>query len=121
MPLPTGMFVLPYASPFFWSLPMILLLLCELTADFLGKQWTMSKKSILFKASLSLYVLGNVFWLYSILNGVGLARGTIIFAVGQEMAAVLMGILYFKEKMSSKQKIGILLGMFTIALMGGAL
>jgi EamA domain-containing membrane protein RarD len=120
MPLPTGMFALPYASPFFWSLPMTLLLLCELTADFLGKQWTLHKKSVLFKASLSLYVLGNAFWLYAIMNGVGLARGITIFAVGQEMTAVLMGILYFKEKMSSKQKIGILLGMFTIAIMGGA-
>ena len=120
MPLPTGMFILPSASPFFWSLPMILLLLCELTADFLGKQWTLRKGSILFSASLSMYVIGNAFWLYAVLSGVGLSRGITIFAVGQEISAVLMGILYFKEKMSSKQKVGIMLGMFTIAIMGGA-
>lgn len=119
MPLPTGLFTLPYASPFFWSLPMIFLLLCELTADFLGKQWTLYKKSILFSASLLLYVIGNVFWLYAVLNGVGLARGAIIYAVGQEIAAVLMGVAYFKEKLSRKQWVGMLLGLITITLMSG--
>jgi drug/metabolite transporter (DMT)-like permease len=120
MPLPTGMFALPYASPFFWSLPMTMLLLCELAADFLGKQWTLQKKSILFKASLSLYVLGNAFWLFAVLNGVGLSRGAILFAVGQEIATVSMGIFYFKESLNAKQKIGLLLGIFTIVIMGGA-
>jgi drug/metabolite transporter (DMT)-like permease len=117
--MPTGLFALPYASPFFWSLPMIFLLLCELTADFLGKKWTLCKKSILFVASLSFYVIGNAFWLFAVLNGVGLARGSIIFALGQEIAAVLMGIIYFKEKLSKNQKIGMLLGFFTIIIMGG--
>jgi len=120
MPLPTGMFALPYASPFFWSLPMTLLLLCELTADFLGKKWTLRKKSILFAASLSFYVIGNAFWLYAIMNGVGLARGAILFGVGQEIASVLMGIIYFKESLNNKQKIGMLLGFITIIIMGGA-
>jgi len=119
MPMPTGLFVLPYASSFFWSLPMIFLLLCELTADFLGKKWTLHKRSVLFFASLSLYVIGNAFWLFAVLNGVGLARGIILFAVGQEIAAVLMGIAYFKEKHSKKQLAGIALGFVTIAIMGG--
>jgi len=119
MPLPTGLFTLPYASPFLWSLPMLFLLLCELTADFLGKQWTLHKKSILFSASLSLYVIGNVFWLFAVLNGVGLARGAIIYAVGQEIAAVLMGAVYFKEKLSKKQWFGMLLGLITITIVGG--
>ena len=98
---------------------MISLLLCELTADFLGKQWTIHKKSFLFAASLSFYVIGNAFWLFAILNGVGLARGAILFGVGQEIAAVLMGIIYFKEKLNNKQKIGMTLGFFTIIIMGG--
>lgn len=98
---------------------MISLLLCELMADFLGKKWTLHKKSILFVASLSLYVIGNAFWLFAVLNGVGLARGLVIFAVGQEMAAAVMGVAYFKENLSSKQRIGMILGFITIAIIGG--
>ena len=97
---------------------MIFLILCELTADFLGKKWTLNKKSILFTASLSLYVIGNVFWIFAILNGVGLARGSTIYAVAQEILAVLMGVYYFKESLNKKQWLGMLLGFFTIAIMG---
>ena len=120
MPLPTGMFTLPSASPFFWSLPMLFLLLCELTADFLGKKWTLHRKSILFIGSLSLYVIGNAFWLFAVLSGSGLARGITLFAVGQEMAAVAMGVAYFKEKLTRKQYAGLLLGFITILLIGGS-
>ena len=98
---------------------MVFLLLCELTADFLGKQWTLYKKSILFGASLSFYVIGNSFWLFAVLNGVGLARGAVLFAVGQEIASVLMGVAYFKEKLSRKQWLGMMLGFITIAIAGG--
>lgn len=99
---------------------MLLLILCELTADFLGKEWTLHKKSILFTASLSLYVIGNAFWIFAILNGVGLSRGAVIYAVAQEILAVLMGVAYFKESLSKKQWLGMLLGLFTILIMGGA-
>ena len=99
---------------------MIFLLLCELTADFLGKEWTLYKKSILFTASLSLYVIGNAFWLFALLNGVGLARGIILFSVGQEVSAVLMGVAYFKEALNKRQWMGLMLGLVTIAIMGGA-
>jgi drug/metabolite transporter (DMT)-like permease len=119
MPLPTGMFVLPYASPFFWNLPMILLIVCELTADFLGKKWTLNKKSILFTASLSFYVIGNVFWIFAIINGVGLARGVIIYAIAQETLPVMLGVAYFKESLSKRQWAGLILGFLTIMMMGG--
>lgn len=117
MPLPiTGYLSLPTASPVFWSMPMILLILSELTGDFFGKQWTLHKKSILFFTSLSFYVIGNAFWLFSILNGVGLARGTILFAVGQEIAAIAMAIIYFKETLNKKQWAGMMLGLISITL-----
>lgn len=118
MPMPTGFFTLSYTSPLFWSLPMILLIACELTADFLGKKWTVSKKSILFKISLSFYVIGNVFWILAVLNGVGLVRGTIIYAVAQEILAILLGVFYFKESLSKRQWFGVLLGFLTIIISG---
>jgi glucose uptake protein GlcU len=120
MPMPTGMFILPYSSPLFWSLPMLFLIACELTADFLGKQWTIRKRKILFMASITMYMIGNVFWLFAVLNGVGLARGTLIFTVGQQITAAIMGIFYFKEKLTRRQEVGMLMGILTIALMGGA-
>jgi EamA domain-containing membrane protein RarD len=120
MPMPyTGLLYLPYASPLFWSLPMTFLLVSELIGDFLGKQWTLHKKSIFFFTSLSFYVIGNAFWLFAVLKGVGLTRGSVIFAIGQEIIAVAMGIVYFKESLSKKQFLGVILGLITIALMGG--
>jgi len=120
MPLPyAGFLSLPYESPFFWSLPMIILLLAELAADFLGKEWTVKKKKIFFVSSLSLYIIGNAFWIYAVLNGVGLARGAILFSVGQEIAAIFIGIVYFKEKLNNKQLIGLMFGLISIMIMGG--
>ena len=115
----TGYFILPYSSPIIWSLPMVFLLLCELTADFLGKQWTIRSKPYLFAASILMYVTGNAFWLLAVLSGVGLARGALIFSVGQQITAVLMGILYFKEKLTKRQNLGMLMGFLTIIMVGG--
>jgi len=116
----TGLLSLPTASPVFWSLPMILLILAELTGDFLGKKWTLHKKPILFFASLSFYVIGNAFWLFAVSSGVGLGRGVVLFAIGQEIAAIAMAILYFREKLNKKQWAGIMLGLVSVALVSFA-
>lgn len=120
MPLPiTGFFALPYESPIFWSLPMVFLILSELLADFFGKTWTIKKRKIFFVLSLSLYVIGNAFWMFALASGVGLARGALLFGVSQEMAAIAMGILYFREKLSSTQWLGVVFGLIAITIMGG--
>lgn len=98
---------------------MFLLLVAELFADFLGKEWTLKKRKIFFICSLSLYVIGNAFWIFAVVNGAGLARGALIFSVGQEIAAIFMGIFYFKESLNNRQIIGLLLGLMSITMMGG--
>jgi glucose uptake protein GlcU len=109
---------LPYTSLLFWMSPMILAIISELSADFLGKKWTLKNKQIFLIVSLSLYVIGNIFWILSVFYGVGIGRGAVVFAIGQQIAAISIGIFYFKEKLNSKQLFGAVLGLITIVIMG---
>ena len=111
---------LPYTSVIFWFLPMLLAVISELGADFLGKKWTLDKKQILFSLSILFYIAANAFWMYSVVTGVGLGRGAVVFSIGQQIAAISLGIIYFKEKLSRKQLFGAMLGLITIVIMGVA-
>jgi len=110
--------ILPYSTLLIWISPMLFSILSELFADFFGKSWTKNDRTILFVISLSLYVTANVFWIISVFNGVGLGRGAVVFAIGQQMAAILLGLIYFKEKLNRTQFVGAILGLITLAIMG---
>jgi hypothetical protein len=109
---------LPYTTLLFWISPMIFAILSEIAADFIGKKWTLKNRHVLFVASISFYIIVNVFWIVSVFNGAGLGRGAIVFAVGQQIAAISLGIIYFKEKLNRVQFVGAILGLITIAIMG---
>lgn len=62
------------------------------------------------------YIIANVFWLYSIRNGSGLARGTVLFSLCSAIFAVLIGFLVYHETVDKIELIGVSLGIFAIAL-----
>jgi len=95
-----------------WGLA--LLIIFELIADIFAKEYSLRASPYLAFFALLAYVIANSFWLFALRNGAGLARGAIIFGVGQGIVAVLLGILWYKEQYSSTTTIGMILGFFSI-------
>jgi len=96
---------------------MLWLLICELFADFLAKQFELTNSMYIYVGALFLYALGNAIWLFAVKNGVGLARGTIIFGVLSTIGTLLMAYFRFHEKTSTINLIGIALALVGLILM----
>ena len=99
-----------------WLIPLIILIAFESIADIFAKEWSLRGSKIFWVGSIFAYFLGNIFWLYSIRHGSGLARGAIIFSVATATAAIFIGIIGFKESFSKIQFVGAILGIISLVL-----
>ncbi len=99
-----------------WILPLLLLILFELIADIFSKQWALSGSWLMWIGAIAGYIIANVFWLFAIRDGSGLARGAIIFSVGSAIGAVLLGVILYKEVLAPIQIIGIGVGIISLIL-----
>jgi hypothetical protein len=95
-----------------WGLT--LLIIFELIADIFAKEYSLRGTYSFAIYALIAYVIANSFWLFALRDGVGLARGAIIFGVGQGVVAVALGILWYKETYSNTTMIGLVLGAISI-------
>ena len=59
----------------------------------------------------------NIFFLYGLVNGAGLARGVVWFSVLSSIFAILIAIVFFKEHMTAVQWSGLVLGMVAVVLL----
>lgn len=103
-----------------WIIPIALLLLFEGVADVFSKHYSLSGHPLPWIGAIAGYIIGNIFWLSAIRSGSGLARGSIIFSVGSAIVAVVLGLLLYKEKTSSLEIVGIILGVIAIAIIVSA-
>jgi drug/metabolite transporter (DMT)-like permease len=99
-----------------WIISLCLLVLFELIADVFAKNWSTEGKIYFWVASILSYVIANIFWLSSIKNGSGLARGAVLFGVSSAVVGALLGIFLYKENLSLQQIIGISIGIVAIVL-----
>ncbi|MDB4940417.1 MAG: hypothetical protein JWO40_842 [Candidatus Doudnabacteria bacterium] len=97
-----------------WMFFVGLLLLFEGVADVFAKEWSLKQSSLLWVLAIGSYVIANTFWLFSLKNGAGLGRGAVIFSIGSEVIAVLLGVIFYKEHLDRVQIAGVVLG--TLAL-----
>lgn len=100
-----------------WVLPLFVLVLFELIADILAKEWSLRNYPWLL-ATLALlgYLLANTSWLIALRYGSGLARGAIVFSVASAVLATMVGLLAYKEHLSLIQIIGAILGIIALIL-----
>jgi len=104
-------------SMIFWIIPLAVLIFFEAIADIFAKEWSLGNRSIFYAgASLLAYLLANTSWLIALKHGSGLARGAIIFSVASAILASVIGIVFYKEHLSTVQILGILLGIVSIFL-----
>jgi len=97
-----------------WIIGISILIFFEIIADVLAKNWSLKGHWLLAVGALSAYLLGNLFWLFALKNGAGLARGTIIFSIISALLTVSLGIFIYKETLSPHQSVGIGFGVLAI-------
>ncbi len=100
-----------------WLTFILILVLFEVIADVLAKQFALNGKMIFAVLSILGYVAANIAWLMSLRSGGELSKGAVIFAALSGIAAVVIGLLVYKEKASSYQLIGMVLGIVAIAFL----
>ena len=102
----------------FWVIPLCILIFFEAIADIFAKEWSLGNRSFVYALlSLVAYLLANSSWLIALKYGSGLARGAIIFSVASAILAVIIGLVFYKEHLSTLQILGACLGIFSIILL----
>jgi multidrug transporter EmrE-like cation transporter len=99
-----------------WIFPLSLLIVFEVVADIFAKEWSLKDKPIFWICSILAYIIANTFWLFAIKNGSGLARGATIFSVASAIIAILIGLVFYKESVTTIQFIGMIVGLIAIIL-----
>ncbi|MFA6268997.1 MAG: EamA family transporter [archaeon] len=89
--------------------------LFEVVGDVFFKKWSLDNNNIILIAGFIIYFIGTVFWAFS-LKYEGLAKSISILTVLNLIVVVLVGVLYFKEDLSLVNKVGIVLGIVSVAL-----
>lgn len=87
----------------------------EVIADVLFKKWAIGNKNYLLMVGLVIYMIGTTFWAYS-LRYEYLSKAISVFAVLNLIILVLVGVLFFKEDLSTTNKIGVILGILSVIL-----
>ena len=99
-----------------WIVPLSLLVVFEITADIFAKEWSLKQTPLIWVFAIGSYVLGNMFWLYALKNGLGLGKGALIFAIVTAIIAIIIGVYFYKESVNRVQMIGIVLGLVSLVL-----
>src|SRR5450755_997021 len=97
-----------------WLYFLLLLVLFELVADILAKQFALNGKYIFAGLSLLGFIAANTAWLISLRTGAELGKGAVLFAVLSGIGAVVIGVLVYHEKTTPWQVIGLILGIAAI-------
>lgn len=99
-----------------WLVFIGLLIVFEIIADIFSKEWSLNGRISFWIFALSGYVVANIFWLRAIRLGSGLSRGAVLFSVGSAIAAVIIGVLVYKESVGKIELIGMALGIVSLIL-----
>jgi len=100
-----------------WVTFILILVLFEVVADVLAKQFALNGKLVIAVLSIIGYVAANIAWLISLRSGGELGKGAMIFAALSGIAAVVIGLLVYREKVGSYQLIGMMLGIVAIVFL----
>jgi len=100
-----------------WLYYLLVLVVFELVADVLAKQFAVSGKYVFAILSIVGFIAANTAWLISLRTGAELSKGAVLFSVLSGIGAVLIGVFVYHEKTTTYQVIGLLLGIAAIAFL----
>jgi multidrug transporter EmrE-like cation transporter len=100
-----------------WLTCILILVLFEVIADVLAKQFALNGKLVFAILSIIGYVAANIAWLISLRSGGELGKGAVIFAALSGIAAVVIGLFAYREKVGPYQLVGLVLGIAGIVFL----
>ena len=89
---------------------------CEVAADIFFKKWATGGRTSLIIAGLVIYALSTGAWAYA-LKHEQLSKAIVAFTIINLVAAVVAGIIFFDERLTTIQWIGIGLGVVSVFLL----
>jgi glucose uptake protein GlcU len=99
-----------------WLIPLVIFITLTLVADIFSKEYSLSGHWYFWLLALLGYTIGNVFWLWSIRSGSGLAKGALIYLMANVVFVSVVGIYFYGEETNKLQLTGIALGLVSILL-----
>ena len=93
----------------------LIAVILEVFADILFKKWTIQSKNFLLFLGLGLYFIGTIFWAIS-LKYEYISKSISLFTIINLIVIILIGVIYFKEDLSTINKIGMVLGVVSVVL-----
>jgi multidrug transporter EmrE-like cation transporter len=92
----------------FWTFT-LLGVVFEISGDVFLKKWTVENKFLMLWLGFAIYAIGALFWAFSLKYEM-LSKAISVFTILNLIIVVLIGVLFFKENISTVSKIGVLLG-----------
>lgn len=99
-----------------WIFAISMVVVCELIADIISKEYSLRGHWYLWVAAIAAYIITNIFWLWSIRSGSGLARGALIFSVASAVGASIIGVYFYGESTNRIQLTGMVIGVLSLVL-----
>jgi len=100
-----------------WLAFILILVVLELIADVLAKQFALNGKLVFAVLSILGYIAANIAWIMSLRNGGELGKGAILFGTLSGIVAVIIGVIVYREKSSTYQVVGMVLGIVAIVFL----
>ncbi|PKM89337.1 hypothetical protein CVU83_00280 [Candidatus Falkowbacteria bacterium HGW-Falkowbacteria-2] len=87
----------------------------EASGDIFLKKWALDNKNLIFFFGLILYIGAVILWAFALKHEV-LSKAISIVTIVNLIIVVLVGVFYFQDNLTLINKIGIALGIISIAL-----
>jgi multidrug transporter EmrE-like cation transporter len=95
---------------------MFVAIVFEVAGDLVFRKWGIEQRWPLLVAGLAIYGVGAVAWAFS-LRYTQVSTGIVLLGVMNVVLVVIGGMVFFKEKLSTTQLLGVLLGVASLALL----
>ncbi len=100
-----------------WVLFLIISMVCEQIANILAKQFAITGRRWIAVLSIIGFILTNIPWIASLRSGLDLSQGAIIFLILNSVSAVVIGIVFYREKITLSQLVGLALGLVALVFL----
>lgn len=88
----------------------------EVAGDILFKEWVIHNNKLQLFLGVIIFTIATIIWAFSLKYGT-LSKSMVIFAVITLIVGVLVGVLFYKESLTTTNIIGIVLGLASIVLL----
>lgn len=93
----------------------IIAMIIESLGDVLFRKWALESKNVILLLGVIAYLFASIVWAFS-LRYEYVSKAITVAAILNLIIVVLVGVVYFKEDLSTTNKIGIFLGILSLIL-----